>query len=349
MSHFDKKTGILLGVCVLALAGVGTILADGQIESRGKMSWTAVDEDGTEHRETIEFDGPRPFLGVGLERVLDGGGARIDSVEEDSAAEAAGLREGDVIVGYDGEAIGTPWDLTRAVLKSEPGDRVDIEIERNGKRQVVRAELGEREDWVGTFAFGDGDFDFDFNFDFEGFAERMEQFGTFNEERMERLRETLERHQFDSEEFQERMEQLGESLENMRFNFGVAPDIHFRFDGKPRLGVELVNVTGDLREHLGADRDEGVLVGRVLQDTPAQDAGVEVGDLLVAVGGEQVGSQGDLRRLLRERDGETFNLDVIRDGRSVTLSVSLPGRGDENIEPGRSFHRHSRGEPAEST
>jgi C-terminal processing protease CtpA/Prc len=349
MSRFVEKTAILFGVCLLALAGVGTILADEDVKSRGKMSWTVIDEDGTEHKETVEFDGPRPFLGVGLERVRDGGGARIDSVEKDSAAEAAGLREGDVIVGYDGEAIETPWDLTRAVLESEPGDRVDIEIERDGSRQVVRAELGEREDWVGAFSFGEGDFDFDFNFDFEGFAERMEELGTFNEERMESLRETLERHRFDSEEFQQRMEKLGESLENMRLDFDFSPDMQFRFGGKPRLGVELVGVTGDLREHLGANRDEGVLVGRVLEDTPAEDAGVEVGDLIVAVGGEQVGSQGDLHRLLRERDGETFGLDVIRDGRPVALSVSLPDRDDGPVAPGRYFRRHTREEPAEST
>ena len=151
MRRIGRKTQVLFGiVAILAVAGVGSILADDEVRSRGKMSWTVIDEDGTEHRETIEFDGPRPFLGVGLERVRDGGGARVDSVEENSAAERAGLREGDVIVGYNGETIGTPWDLTRAVLKSEPGDRVDLEIERDGDRQTVRAELGEREDWEAT-------------------------------------------------------------------------------------------------------------------------------------------------------------------------------------------------------
>jgi len=320
-------------------------LADGEIKSRGKMSWTVIEDDGTEHRETLEFDGPRPFLGVGLKSVRDRGGARIDSVEENSAAERAGLREGDVVVGYNGETIETPWDLTRAVLKSEPGELVDIEIERNGDRQVVRAELGEREDWVGAFGFGDGDFDFDF----EGLSERLQEHGALSEERMERLRERLEEHRmsFDSEEFQERMERLHESLENMNFNFNFSPNMKFNF-GKPRLGVELVNVTGDLREHLGANRDEGVLVGRVLSDTPAEEAGVNVGDLIVSVGGKQVGGEGDLRRLLRERDGETFNLDVIRDGRPLSLTVSLPDREDDGIAPGR-FRRHHREHRPDST
>ena len=340
MSRIGQKTGILFGIgVVLVLAGMGSILADSD-ETRGKMRWVIVDDDGTKHEETIEIDGPRAFLGVGLERSRDGG-ARIDSIVEDSAAEQAGLREGDVVVGYDGDAIETPWDLTRAVLKSEPGERVDIEIERDGSRQTIRAELGEHEGWVGAFAFGDGDFNF--NFDSDDFKEQMR-----------RAQELA----FDAEALEEHMEQLQESLGDMDINFKMAPNMQFNFNdsgsfnfnfGKPRLGVELVGVTGELREHLGANSDEGVLVGRVLEDTPAEDAGVEVGDLIVAVGGETIDSQGDLIRLLRERDGETFNVDVIRDGRPQSLTVSLPERENEKIEPGRFQRRHRHEERSDST
>ena len=69
-------------------------------------------------------------------------------------------------------------------------------------------------------------------------------------------------------------------------------------------------------------------------DTPAYQAGVEVGDLIVGVDGESVGQVGELRRLLRERDGQTFGLEVIREGRPLSLGVSLPKREVEEIEPG---------------
>jgi len=312
MSRIGRKTGILFGlVAILAVVGVGSSLADTEVESKGKMRWVVVDDDGTKHEETIEFDGPRPFLGVGLERVRGGSGALIDSIVEDSAAAQAGLEEGDVVVGYNGDAIETPWDLTRAVLKSEAGERVDIEIERDGKSRTLSAELGEHEGWVGAFAFGEGDFDFNF-----------ENLG-------EPFRVPLQGLQFDAEQHEQTMEQLRERLENMNFSFG-----------RPRLGVQLVNVTGELREHLGADPNEGVLVGRVLGDTPAEEAGVKVGDLIVAVGGETVAQRGDLTRLLRERDGETFNLDVIRDGRPMSLTVSLAELFEE-VAPGR-FQRRQR-------
>jgi S1-C subfamily serine protease len=69
----------------------------------------------------------------------------------------------------------------------------------------------------------------------------------------------------------------------------------------------------------------------------------------VAVGGETIDSQGDLIRLLRERDGETFNVDVIRDGRPQSLTVSLPERENEKIEPGRFQRRHRHEERSDST
>jgi len=299
MSRIGRKTGILLGIgALLALGGMGSVVADG---------------------------GPRPFLGVGLERARDGG-ARIDSIVEGSAAEQAGLREGDTIIGYDGVAIETPWDLTRAVLKSEPGNQVEIEIERDGARSSVTAEIGQHEDWVGAFAFGDGDFSFNFDFDSDVLREKMQELS------------------FNAEELEEHMERLQEALGEMKFDRSFA----FSF-GRPRLGVELVDVTGELREHLGSSRDEGVLVGRVLSDTPAEAAGVEVGDLIVAVGGESVDQYGDLARLLSERDGETFNLDVIRDGRPLSLTVSLPDREARDIEPGRFHHRHQQENRSDST
>lgn len=298
MSRIKSKTWTFLALgLVVALAAADAVVADEVRESRSKLSWTVVDDDGTRHSETIEFDGPRPFLGVQLGPVREGG-ARIESVIEDSPAAGAGLREGDVVVGYDGHEIETPWDLTRAVLKTEPGEQMDIEVLRDGVRKTIRTEIGENDDWAGAFAFGDGDFSFDIRAD------------AFNEH-IGRLRE---------------------------MEFGHAWS--FR-SGRPRLGVQLVNVTGELREHLGSSRDEGVLVGKVLSETPAEEAGVEVGDLIVAVDGEAVGDHGDLIRLLRERDGETLDLEIIRDGRPLSLGVTLPERDDTEYAPGR-FDRHRR-------
>jgi S1-C subfamily serine protease len=69
-------------------------------------------------------------------------GAFVLEVSPGSGAEAAGLREGDVIVAVDGEALhgdDRPGDLIR---QHEPGDTIELTIERDGEQQTINAELG---------------------------------------------------------------------------------------------------------------------------------------------------------------------------------------------------------------
>lgn len=326
MTRYNRIPFIVLAVgLAFAVAGIGPALAgDARDGEHGTMHWVIVDDDGTRHERTIDMDGPRARLGVSLAGVADGG-ARVESVVEGSAAERAGLLAGDVVVSFDGRPVETPWDLTGAVLESRPGDRVAIEVLRDGARTTIDAELGEADGWGPAFAFGDGDF----TFDLDGLHEQLAHL------------EELDGMQFsfDMDELHENLEQLREQLEDLDvdidLDLGDLGDLGagghawaFR-SPRPRLGVELVAATDELREHLGSSGDRGVLVGRVRDDMPASGAGIEVGDLIVGVDGEPVEDAGDLRRLLAERDGATFGVDVIRDGAPLTLTVTLPaGRGE---------------------
>jgi membrane-associated protease RseP (regulator of RpoE activity) len=62
----------------------------------------------------------------------------------------------------------------------------------------------------------------------------------------------------------------------------------------------------------------------VLAGTPAEAAGVRVGDLIVRLGDEEIAGTADLRRALAGKTGERFELEVIRDGRPVRLEVTIP-------------------------
>jgi putative serine protease PepD len=73
-------------------------------------------------------------------------GAFIDEVVPGSGAEDANLQAGDVIVEIDGEAVGTSDEVRSAVRSHEPGDRIEVTIERDGERQVIRATLGSTTD-----------------------------------------------------------------------------------------------------------------------------------------------------------------------------------------------------------
>jgi S1-C subfamily serine protease len=85
----------------------------------------------------------RPFLGV-TSAPHPTGGAEIQGVTPGGPAAGAGLRAGDVIVGADSSPVRDPDDLSQAVSALEPGDEVQIEVERDGQRRTFDVELGER-------------------------------------------------------------------------------------------------------------------------------------------------------------------------------------------------------------
>lgn len=82
----------------------------------------------------------RAFLGVTMEE-SKAKGAKITSVIVKSPAEKAGLQKGDVITKVNNFTIGHPQDLTEKIRNMKPGDKVDIEYFRDGKKQSVSVEL----------------------------------------------------------------------------------------------------------------------------------------------------------------------------------------------------------------
>ncbi|HEY8470134.1 MAG TPA: M28 family peptidase [Longimicrobiales bacterium] len=71
-------------------------------------------------------------------------GVRIAGVREGSPAERAGLRAGDIIIGFDDEEIADIYAMTEALRARKPGDRVRIRVLREGREVTLTAVLGER-------------------------------------------------------------------------------------------------------------------------------------------------------------------------------------------------------------
>jgi membrane-associated protease RseP (regulator of RpoE activity) len=92
-------------------------------------------------------------LGVGIQSLQpqladyfglgDRSGVLITTVQEDSPAEKAGLKAGDVILALDGEAIERPGDVSRKVWDAEPGP-VAIRVLRDRSERTVTVELPEK-------------------------------------------------------------------------------------------------------------------------------------------------------------------------------------------------------------
>ncbi|HEX6236850.1 MAG TPA: trypsin-like peptidase domain-containing protein [Acidimicrobiales bacterium] len=69
-------------------------------------------------------------------------GAFVVDVTPGSGADEAGIRQGDVIVGADGEEISEHERLGEIVRDKEPGDSIDLVIEREGEEQTITATIG---------------------------------------------------------------------------------------------------------------------------------------------------------------------------------------------------------------
>src|SRR5688572_27752967 len=76
-------------------------------------------------------------------RLSSPAGAVVEEVAEGSAAEAAGLRKGDVIVEFDGERVRSARQLTRLVQETADGRKVAAVVVRDGQKTTVNVELRE--------------------------------------------------------------------------------------------------------------------------------------------------------------------------------------------------------------
>jgi len=97
--------------------------------------------------------------------------------------------------------------------------------------------------------------------------------------------------------------------------------------GGARLGVEVIEMSEELRRYFGAPEDGGVLVNRVAPESPGAQAGLQAGDVIVEVDGKKVADTGDLIGALSDKPaGEKATLSVIRNRARTTIVATLRER-----------------------
>ena len=90
------------------------------------------------------------------------------------------------------------------------------------------------------------------------------------------------------------------------------------------LGVTVSPLSDQLASYFGVK--QGVLVSVVTTGSPAAGAGVRAGDVITAINGQSVSDSGDVTRALRQGSGESVEISVTRDKKSLSLKATLPGR-----------------------
>lgn len=95
-----------------------------------------------------------------------------------------------------------------------------------------------------------------------------------------------------------------------------------------RSGLMVENLTPQLGEFFGAKNGTGVLVRSVEKGSRADKAGLRAGDVVIRVGDQFIHDTSDFTHAMHSRSAGSVNLDVIRDRKQQTLTISLPDRKD---------------------
>jgi serine protease Do len=204
-------------------------------------------------------------------------GVEVTRVEENSPAEKAGLKPGDVVLEYNGQRVEGMEQFGRMVRETPPGREAKLTVSRDGKRQTLMAVLGSRK------------FRFSGNFP-PGF-------------------------------------------EMPEFHMPDIPQI-FTTLRSPMLGVEAESLGPQLAVYFGVK--EGVLVRSVLENTPAQRAGIKAGDVITKVDGMGVTAPSELSSAVRAANSKkSYGIELVRDRKTVTVNVTVEDRSERWIPNGR--------------
>lgn len=105
------------------------------------------------------------------------------------------------------------------------------------------------------------------------------------------------------------------------------------------LGVVIQPITPELAKQFGLKEEKGVLIGDVVEDGPAEKAGIQRGDVIIEYDGKEVSEPTALRNMVANtQPGKEVKVKIIREGKEKTLQVTIaelpaqmqkvPGRAD---------------------
>ena len=275
----------------------------------------------------------RVRLGVSLDGSqgdeLDGQGARIQSIIEDTPAEEAGLREGDIITHLNGHNLLDPiadedekeleadgslpvQRLIALARELDAGDEVEIRYLRDSEARAVTFEAAEIDEPSFTVLQGD--------------MGKLEGFFRFDPEMRGAWSFTIpDKNHFEFEDFDfpDPALHLGYAPERMVRGFnlrrGGSPMVYGIMGRMAGFGLELTELNPGLAEYFSTD--EGLLVLDVDEDSTL---GLRPGDVILAIDGRDVEDRGDVRRILGSyKDEETVSFSVVRKGQEILVEGSI--------------------------
>jgi serine protease Do len=282
--------------------------------------------------------GKGSYLGIGVQeidpeharklKIAEPHGVEVTHVGDDSPAAKAGLKEGDVVLEFNGQRVEGVEQFVRLVRETPPGRTVKLLINRDGNTQTVSATVGDHKAFPPHM-------DPKFAEDLAKMGEEMKrEFGDGSKFQQEmqnefgpdsKFRQDMERQFGPDSQFRRDMQKFKEDMKNMHWEFGVQDMAEGPAGRGPRLGIETEPMGSQLAEFFGVK--QGVLVRSVAEGSPAAKAGIKAGDVIVRVGGAEVASAGQITKLLRETEaGKPVPVTVVRNKQETTVNVTPGGR-----------------------
>jgi serine protease Do len=94
------------------------------------------------------------------------------------------------------------------------------------------------------------------------------------------------------------------------------------------MGIGITDVTPDNAKFFNMDKASGAVVTQVEPDSPGARAGLKVGDVITELNGQNVSNAGELQvQVGQTQPGTTIHLQVMREGKSMSLPVTLEAMG----------------------
>jgi serine protease Do len=299
-----KRQFALVAGAAAATIVAGLLLAPGVARARGDHD---DDKDKTVEKRVVVRHGGGGRLGVSIEDPKgDARGASVRSVEADSPAEKAGLKEGDVITRFDGEAVRSAAQLGRLVAETPSGRSVAVEVTRGGATQQLSATLAERSRGFRVYGGDGGDFELE-----------MPEWS---------VPEPPEPPEPPAAPHAPRPPKPPKVRPfAWSWNDDDGPMMHGLMGGGPRkLGIQYMEIGEQLAAYFKLPGKSGVLVTSVDADGPAAKAGIKAGDVVTKVGADAIADGDDLRQAMsRAEGGAQVTVTVHRDGRPLELKPTL--------------------------
>ncbi len=224
-------------------------------------------------------------------------GAEIVLVDHDAPAGKADLRVHDVVLQMNGQAIDGQDQLRRMLHDSPPGKTIQLLISRDGTQITVTAQMGNRE---------------------------------------EVERQAWEQHLTvpDPQVAPPAGAEIGYSGGG---NATGAPVRGNSFLGSLLMspsytGAMLEKMSNQLADYFGVSSGAGLLVRSVVPNSPAANAGMRAGDVVVRANTRTVSTTNDWAKAIKNSHGQPLTVVVLRDKKEQTLTLTPDGKRRSSLE-----------------